>query len=174
MEKFKAGDKIIVHKPKDLSQFPIWEKQMDIYNGNILTISNVTTDGMLECVESNCYCFHPDWCEKVFIGVDTATGQDYSVTSEVRVETKPMKAGIEMISDEHIERDYPHLKASTLSPQNLSTEIDWEQRKYELAKEFMAAIIAQHITPLRNWDEVVRITEECIEAANEMIKQLKQ
>ena len=179
MAKFKKGDKFIPRKPKDISQYPLWDRAMDKFSGQILTIRKINSEGMLEGAESDRYCFHPDWCEKVEV-------------------VEPMKAGIEMISDEHIGTNYyrvegmgdncdaklstnakstdasanfalfNHIEASKLSPQTqpLSTEIDWEQRRYELIKAYIAVIDAT--TPY------IKIPSILISLADETIKQLKQ
>lgn len=221
MAKFEKGDRFIPRKPKDTTQFPRWDSAMDKFDGQILTIRKI----MLDSIGSEGYVFHPDWCEKV----DQVPDVGKMVSSPEIPNNCIMKAGIEMISDEHIstnyyrvegmgdgcdaklstntdasanitftqqefppkqdvvtyattleqalkaEEDFPkynHIKASILSPQpqTLSTEIDWEQRRYELAKEFMAAQLT--------WASVDRETTKeniirSIEIANEMIKQLK-
>ena len=156
MTKFEVGGNFIPRKPKDTTQFPGWNSAMDKFNGQILTISKINRDGMLEGTESECYCFHPDWCEKV-----------ESIPSVTLEDLGSFPNGF---SGNPV---YNHIKASALSPQPkpLSTEIDWEQRRYELAKEFMAAQMT--------WASVDRETTKenitkSIEIANEIIKQLKQ
>ena len=159
MTKFEKGDNIIVHKPKDTTQFPIWEKEMDKFDGQILTVRKLDINGMLEGTESEYYVFHPDWCEKVS-------------SSEIP-NNHTMKAGI---FDEHIRGELDLLENKKLiteqpsSPQPISTEIDWEQRRYELTKEFVVAKIF--------WIGYEKITNQVItrtiEIADEVIKQLKR
>ena len=70
----------------------------------------------------------------------------------------------------------PYTPLIPLSPNHIpdvGKTIDWEQRKYELAKEFMAAQISGCIAGNISWNH-----KDCIRDAfmyaDEMIKQLKQ
>ncbi len=259
MEKFKAGDKFIPRKPKGDKR---WVAKHNKYEGKTFTVFAVLdcTDTKALVAEENNDMFVADWCEKVFIGVDTATGQGYSVTSEVKIDLKimadalknlrdvleeinlcinlrgsateselkgignsisdvitkieenqfpevgkkvePMKAGIEGISENMVEglkqyfkntskeevlkvweatkeEDFPiynHIKASTLlpQPQTLSTEIDWEQRKWEASVAMTQGLLASGLVSIEEDAEVSTAVSDCIRVANEMIKQLKQ
>lgn len=64
MTKFKAGDKFVPRKPKGTSKC-FWSKPMDVYDGEILTVSHITEDGCIIPKEWDAYLFHVDWCEKV-------------------------------------------------------------------------------------------------------------
>lgn len=50
--------------------------------------------------------------------------------------------------------------------------IDWEERRYELAKAAMQGACARNDTPLDSFSYID--AKLCIEIANEMIKQLKE
>ena len=200
--KFKAGDKFIPRKPKVNNTKLVWVEQMDKYDGKVLIVDALLLEQYPICgswtfhpdwcekVSSSEIPNNHNQFPEVGKMVEPMKAGIEGISDEHIGKSENMVEGLKQYfkntSKEEVlkaweatkEGDFPiynHIKASKLSPQpqNLSTEIDWEQRRYELVKEFMAAIIAQHLTPLRNWDEVVRITGECIEAADEMIKQLK-
>ena len=151
MAKFEKGDNIIVHKPKDTTQFPGWNSAMDKFNGQILTISKINRDGMLEGTESECYCFHPDWCEKV---------ESIPSVSLVDLGSFPNGFSGSPIYD---------------SPQALSTEIDWEQRKWEASVAALSCVPARYKDHEGIWRcrDSSDIALEAIRIADEMIKQLK-
>lgn len=56
---------------------------------------------------------------------------------------------------------------------DLRKTIDWEQRKYELAKDFMAAKIISLVKTDIPWSHKFEV-KESIQVADEMIKQLKR
>ena len=150
--KFKAGDKFIPHRPEDTTQYPRWDKAMDnLFNGTTLTFSGYNVSGNVMAEESECYTFHPDWCEKV------------------ETPAKPSDAIYDLTLEYPI---YNHIKASNLSPQpqTRAVTIDWEQRRYELAKSAMQGLI------VTGWNiyEAPNLVGKSIEISNEMIKQLKQ
>ena len=62
---FKVGDWVLITKPKDVTQSPIWpywSYYMDEYDGQTLEIEEINSDGYLVIDDWN---FHPDWCTKV-------------------------------------------------------------------------------------------------------------
>ena len=180
MTKFNKGDSFTPRKPKQQNNYEGWADGMNSLEGKTLKVSKITINGWLQDYSSG-YCFHPDWCEKVSIGVDIGKGEDTSaiyelgemVSSSEFPNNHTMKAGI---FDEHIRGELDLLENKKLiteqpsSPQPISTEIDWEQRRYELTKEFVAAKIF--------WIGYEKITNQVItrtiEIADEVIKQLKR
>lgn len=64
--KFKVGDSVIPHKPKNLEGKTIWLKQMDKYNGKIVTVSGIADNGNLRIdYDGDYWHFSPSWCTKV-------------------------------------------------------------------------------------------------------------
>ena len=168
MTKFKVGDKFIPRKPKKNNTGLIWRESMDKYDGKELTVDGIDDFGRIQGEESG-YMFHPDWCEKVeevdeepFIIATTnhETGITYVELPIRDAMTEARACGISGIpnNQEHI-------------PETDKT-IDWEQRKYELAKEFMAAQISGCIAGNISWNH-----KDCIRDAfiyvDDMIKKLK-
>jgi len=126
MTKFKVGDKFVPRKPKGASKC-FWSKPMDVYDGEILTVSHITEDGWIAPKEWSVCVFRVDWCEKV----------------EERIPA-------------------------------VGKTIDWEQRRYELAKYFMASQIANpSLVRIFGEDAMKWIAEKSIQAADELIHQLK-
>jgi len=134
MTKFKAGDKFIPRKPNE-NKFPIWSKDMDEFNGKVLTVYNINDKGYILAKDCK-FMFHPHWCEKV--------ESDHIVDSNKMIEHVP----------------------------DIGKTIDWEQRKYELVKEFMAAQISGLTSAQVGWSFEDAI-KDSIMFADEMIKQLK-
>ena len=158
MAKFEKGDKFIPRKPKEDYSELEWVSNMDKYEGKELVVEHIFELKNMQCPVVDDWVFHPDWCEKVS-------------SSEIP-NNHTMKAGI---FDEHIRGELDLLENKKLiteqpsSPQPISTKIDWEQRRYELTKEFVAAKIF--------WIGYEKITNQVItrtiEIADEVIKQLK-
>ena len=125
MTKFKVGDKFVPRKPKGASKC-FWSKPMDIYDGEILTVSHITEDGWITPKEWHVCVFRVDWCEKV---------------------EEPIPA--------------------------VEKTIDWEQRRYEIAKDFMTAQINSLYLKRREWS----YTDEAryaVNAADVLIEQLQK
>lgn len=149
MTKFEKGDNIIIYKPTNTEQYPRWDCAMNQFNGRVSTFLRYDSEGNILIEEDIAWSFHPDWCEKI-----------ESIPS---VSLEDLGSFPNGFSGNPV---YNHIKASTLSPQALSTEIDWEQRRYELIKAYIATIDAT--TPY------IKIPSTLISLADETIKQLKQ
>lgn len=170
MTTFKKGDRFIPYKPINDKR---WEKGMDKYEGHAFTVCDIIdcTDGLAITALENNQMFLADWCEKVG-------------DSEIPNNHTSMKAGIEMISDEHIAENsgmdkFPienHINPFSMLTNQLpdvGKTIDWEQRRYELAKSAMQGLIVG----VRSCGESInieQIVESSLVIANEMIKQLKE
>ena len=63
--KFKVGDRLIPHKPKDENGHLLWTTEMDWYDGKTLTVSHISPVEDLLAVEGHCWYFNPSWCTKV-------------------------------------------------------------------------------------------------------------
>lgn len=64
MTTFKKGDKFIPRKPKENNTDLAWLPEMDIYDGVILEVKQMTISGYLD-PKGIVWSFHPNWCEKV-------------------------------------------------------------------------------------------------------------
>jgi len=107
---------------------------------------------------------------------------------------QPMKGGIEMIADEHIEASrftppkadpYPAIKLKTsedfsgveLTSVTIEEIINWEQRRYELAKAAMQGILANQEYQVSQDGcyppYIQNLVKDSISFADEMVKQFK-
>ena len=152
MEKnFKKGDEFIPRKPKDVNEYPLWQPCMDLLNGKTLVIENITSNGE---ISAECCLFHPDWCEKV---------EDTHIP-DVR----------EIVDSLELPNNQDHIVEA-------NKMIDWEQRRYELAKsamqgmttnEYYLEICASKAEDNKTeWENI--LCSNAINVADEMIKQLK-
>ena len=121
MTKFKAGDKFIPRKPKEEYPDIAWVGSMDEYDGKIQIVERIKGKYL---IAKSKWCFHPDWCEKV---EDTHIPDVGEIVGSLELPN----------NQDHI------VEANKM--------IDWEQRRYELAKDFMAAIITGLITTKADW-----------------------
>ena len=160
MTKFKVGDRFIPRKPKNTSQYPIWSMNMDKFNGRVLTFDKMDYDGNLTSKDAEFYSFHPDWCKKV---------EENSVNF---VQREGDTISIEAPLSSSLTFTHGDIQYQERVPE-VGKTIDWEQRRYELAKEFMAAQISGSISGGIPWEWKSNITD-AIMWADEMIKQLKQ
>ena len=194
MAKFKAGDRFIPYKQRVTKKdYLSWLEGMDKYNGSTLTVERVDELGDIQAKET-CYYFHPHWCEKVeensanFVQreCDTISIEATLSTSATATLGDVKKPFLIVTTNHHGGIKYeegtakspyePYTPLIPLSPNHIpdvGKTIDWEQRKYELAKEFMAAQISGCIAGNISWNH-----KDCIRDAfmyaDEMIKQLKQ
>lgn len=148
MTTFKKGDKFIPRKPKVNKRNPKWVDGMDEYDGKTLIVQCVSPYNGIINAEDCKYIFHPEWCEKVG---DSEIPNNH--IPEVR----------KTIRSTNTEKDCPKILTIDLSP------INWEQRRYELAKSAMQGLI------VTGWNiyEAPNLVGKSIEIADEMIKQLK-
>jgi hypothetical protein len=130
MTKFEVGDKFVPRKPQGGDYVYNWVPEMDVYDGEIMTVEILQSD---RCLVSDGWVFHPDWCEKV---------EDNNTEFTVCENT-----GYHFVEP--------------------NKTIEWEQRRYEIAKELLAAQVVSTI-----WNYKDQVTD-AIEAADELIKQLK-
>ena len=161
MAKFEKGDRFIPRKPKENNSNLEWVSNMDKYDGKELVVEYIYQIGELQCPVVDGWVFHPDWCEKVEA-------------------VEPMKAGI---FDEHIRGELDLLENKNFmtgyplspQPQTLSTEIDWEQRKWEASVAALSCVPARYKDHEGIWRcrDSSDIALEAIRIADEMIKQLK-
>ena len=151
MKTFKKGDRFIPRKPKNTSQYPMWDRMMDKLDGRVLTFDKMDYDGNLTSKDAEFYSFHPDWCEKV---------ESIPSVSLVDLGSFPNGFSGSPIYD---------------SPQTLSTEIDWEQRKWEASVAALSCVPARYKDHEGIWRcrDSSDIALEAIRIADEMIKQLK-
>ena len=66
-ETFNVGDRVIIHKPSDLQEFPGWYPGMSKIEGEECVISYIgkrLTYTIIRVVESP-FSFNLNWCEKV-------------------------------------------------------------------------------------------------------------
>ena len=159
MTKFKKGDSFTPRKPKQQNNYEGWADGMNSLEGKTLKVSKITINGWLQDYSSG-YCFHPDWCEKV---------EENSVNF---VQREGDTISIEAPLSSSLTFTHGDIQYQERVPE-VGKTIDWEQRRYELAKEFMAAQISGSISGGIPWEWKSNITD-AIMWADEMIKQLKQ
>ena len=66
--KFKVGDVVVVRKPQDRHEHPVWTKEMDEYNGKEGVVKTVKERdwGQLICLDFPDYwLFSNKWCTLV-------------------------------------------------------------------------------------------------------------
>ena len=190
MKTFKKGDRFIPRKPKNTSQYPNWSMNMDKFNGRVLTFDKMDYDGNLTSKDAEFYSFHPDWCKKVEENsVNFVQREGDTISIEAPLSTSAtatlgdVKKPFLIVTTNHHEgikyeegtAKSPYIPLMPLSPNHIpdvGKTIDWEQRKYELAKEFMAAQISGCIAGNISWNH-----KDCIRDAfiyvDDMIKKLK-
>ena len=188
MKTFKKGDRFIPRKPKQQNNYEGWADGMNSLEGKTLKVSKITINGWLQDYSSG-YCFHPDWCEKVEDSVSFVQRECGTISIEATLSTSAtatlgdVKKPFLIVTTNHHEgikyeegtAKSPYIPLMPLSPNHIpdvGKTIDWEQRKYELAKEFMAAQISGCIAGNISWNH-----KDCIRDAfiyvDDMIKKLK-
>ena len=170
MEKnFKVGDKFIPRKPKANTTLLAWPPEMDIYDGVTLEVKEITKSGYLDAKGVGWY-FHPDWCEKVEEMVYDTKNLGFEIIVNARGEKEMIITDCELFNKrfrEEFEKSReirPSIKKPI--PDKL---IDWEQRRYGLAKEFMGQLVE-----VFNGNCNLSNISIAIKLADEMIKQLKK
>lgn len=156
MTKFKKGDKFIPRKPKANTTILAWPPEMDIYDGATLEVSDINV-GCLKARES-IWLFHPNWCEKV--------EENQSVEASEMVAENHIPEVRKMVESSEIPNNQEHIVEA-------NKMIDWEQRRYELAKQLIAAQVNGIYVSQVSWDYQGEV-KAAIECADEMIKQLKE
>lgn len=156
MTKFKVGDKFIPRMTK--TNAAEWNRHMKLHDGETLIVEQITTDGYIRPKDFGVCLFHPDWCEKV--------EENQSVETNEMVAENHIPEVRKMVDSSEISNNQEHIVEA-------NKMIDWEQRRYELAKDFMAAIITGLITTKADWVDVGKVGSP-IDLADEMIKQLKE
>ena len=64
MNKFKAGDKILVKKYNSEGEIvPRWVNYMDNLDGRVFEVMSILENGCIDTVDR--YILPPDWCEKI-------------------------------------------------------------------------------------------------------------
>ena len=186
MTQFKAGDKFIPRKPKQNNDSIAWFSgmEMDKHDGKILTVMGINADGLIISEEA-AWLFHPDWCEKVEEIPNNQESNEHLKTFYYRVEgmDNECKAILTTTSEitGHITTLEQALKAQEL-PNNqehiveANKMIDWEQRRYELAKAAMQSLLANPsiVKDYVTDSSIQWIDNYSIIFADEMIKQLKR
>lgn len=200
MAKFKKGDKFIPYKPKEYASKLEWLPEMDKYDGKELVVAGIDYFGNIQA-ESNGYAYHPDWCEKVednhipdvgkIVGSSEIPNNHESTpkVEEMVYDTKNL--GFEIIVNargekEMIITDYELFNKGFRKELEKSREIrpsiekpipdkliDWEQRRYELAKEVMLIDVSNCFAKGKFLD-IAEAVKYAIICADEMIKQLKK
>ena len=202
MTKFEVGDKFIPRKPKDVAKSPAWRSEMDKYDGKELTVDGIDDFGRIQA-EGGCWNFHPDWCEKVEENsVNFVQREGDTISIEATLSTSAtatlgdVKKPFLIVTTNHHEgikyaegtakAPYePYIPLIPLSANHVPEvrkTIDWEQRRYELAKAAMQSIVTN--SSMLNLvaskgersmvDWTVIVCQNAIIMADEMIKQLKQ
>ena len=169
MTKLEVGDKFIPRKPKDTKERSCWVEEMDEYDGKVLTVSFVNSLNNI-CTNETSFTFSPDWCEKVE-EVDeepfiiATTNHEMGITYEelpIRgAITEARACGISGIPNEQ-----EH------TPETSKT-IDWEQRRYEIAKDFMTAQINGLYLKNKGWSYDYE-ARYAVDAADVLITQLQK
>lgn len=65
---FRIGDKVKIHKPKDISELPTWTSDMDTFDNKVGTVTDVTSFNSNEhyCyIDYELWCFNINWLEKI-------------------------------------------------------------------------------------------------------------
>ena len=62
---FKVGDKFIPHKIRYTGGSLGWTSEMDKYDGKILTVAAIASDGDIQSDTNKGWYFSPSWCTKV-------------------------------------------------------------------------------------------------------------
>ena len=62
---FKVGDKFIPHKIRYTGVSLGWTSEMDKYDGKILTVAAIASDGDIQSDTNKGWYFSPSWCTKV-------------------------------------------------------------------------------------------------------------
>jgi hypothetical protein len=169
MAKFKVGDRFIPRKPKDGFQEFGWDEGMNKFDGKILTVYGISENGWIEAEECIWY-FNPDWCEKVEEMVYDTKNLGFEIIVNARGEKEMIITDCELFNKrfrEEFEKSReirPSIKKPI--PDKL---IDWEQRRYELAKEFMGQLVE-----VFNGNCNLSNISIAIKLADEMIKQLNK
>jgi hypothetical protein len=60
--KFKVGDVVYATKPKYCRQSPVWVREMDLLQGEALTVAAIKNETVK--IKENIYSFHQDWLSK--------------------------------------------------------------------------------------------------------------
>ena len=63
--KFSVGDKVIIHRPKDVDERPGWNSLMDCYDNKEVEITSYRLSGFFEVENSTRWCFNDNWAEIV-------------------------------------------------------------------------------------------------------------
>ena len=162
MTKFKVGDKFIPRKPKNNNRNG-WVSGLDRFDGKILTVSGIGRADLLQVKETG-FVFDPDWCEKVEHISDS--------NEETTNRAQPIKPRFPADRIEKGQKPYaPNWYEEGEPIVEPSKTIDWEQRRYEVAKELMASQIGSLYLKSKHWN----YTDEAryaIFAADVLIKQL--
>ena len=164
MTKFKEGDKFIPHKPKEDNPDLSWVEEMDIYDGKTQIVHGISDNGWIEAEECFWY-FHPDWCEKV--------EGNQSVETNEKVEENHIPEVGNMVGSSEIPNGQEHIVEA-------NKMVDWEQRRYELAKTSMHSILSNSdilncamSKGVSNHRLTIIVCQNAIIMADDMIKQLK-
>lgn len=65
MTTFKQGDRFIPRKERATNGYRLgWSKEMDEFDGKILTVKVGDNSSYIQAEETG-YYFHPHWCERV-------------------------------------------------------------------------------------------------------------
>lgn len=89
MNKIQVGDKVVIHKPKDVNEFPSWTTTMDVYDGTVQTVSSIPEDayaGRYIEIEDSDYIFSPLWCTKVVEPEEMTLDKWSEMTPQERLE----------------------------------------------------------------------------------------
>lgn len=57
--KLKCGDKVLVQKPENVHETPVWIFAMDKFDGKIMRVTG--TDGKIAKLEGTVYTFNTKW-----------------------------------------------------------------------------------------------------------------
>jgi hypothetical protein len=162
MTKFKVGDKFIPHRPKNVNEYPCWKEEMAEVEGRLLTISMIDGYNNLITKETS-WSFNPDWCEKVeHIGDSNAETTNRAQPIKPRFPADRIEKG-QKPDTPSWDEEWEHI----IEP---NETIDWEQRRYEIAKHCLAA----QINGIYEAEDYTKEVNCAIQAADELIKQLKE
>ena len=127
--KFKVGDKVLLTKPKDseLSRSLVWIKHMDKYNNTIQIISEVVENYIYHLEGFRWWAFDESWLTKI---EEQPTEQVTEQVTEQEPQQCCEKRGIEPV-------DLTKKQVDLIKKEDLSN-IDWEQRRWELASKIYA------------------------------------
>ena len=182
MNKFKAGDKILVRKYNSNGIImPRWIDDMDYLDGQVVVVDCMPSIGVIMTTYG--WLLNTDWCEKIEDGVpddhiesnETLEQKEYDFYMTLIRKCIDQIIGVDEISINNykgtIKRVISEFKKGDKVFDSID-DINWESRRYEMAKDFMAAQIGGYISKGLQWDDKMCVAN-AVHYADKLIKELK-